>query len=67
MLGLFGEELGKESLLVANRPEKLIFVATVKRRLAQEHFVEQNPKRPPINAIIILQALDDLKVMTQLP
>ena len=47
-------------MLIANAPEELVFIAAVEWRLADHHFVEQHAKRPPIDALIILEALDDL-------
>jgi len=50
----FGEKARPEGLFVANAPEELVLVAAVKRRLADHHFVEQDAKRPPIYALVVL-------------
>ena len=61
LLGLLGEEAGEVGLLVADRPEQLVLVATVERRLPDQHLVEEDAKGPPVHAVAVLQALDDLK------
>lgn len=48
-------------MFVADAPEELVLVATVKRRLTHYHFVEQDAKRPPIYALVVLEAFDNLK------
>ena len=52
---------GEEGLLVADRPEELVLVAAVERRLAHHHLVQQDPERPPVHAVRVLHALDNLK------
>ena len=61
MLGLPGEESGEVWLLIADRPEQLVFVAPVERRLANEHLVQQHAEAPPVDAVRVLHAFDDLK------
>ena len=60
LLGLLGEEAGEVSLLVADRPEQLVLVATVERRLPDQHLVEEDAKGPPVHAVRVLHPLDDL-------
>ena len=60
LIRLPGEVLRIERLLVADRPEELVLVTAVEGRLPHEHLVQEDPERPPVNAVRILQALDDL-------
>ena len=61
-LGLFGEEARVIGLLVADAPEEFVFVAAVEGRLADDHFVEEDAERPPVDALVVLQPFDDLNV-----
>lgn len=48
--------------LVANAPEQVILVATGKGRLADEHFVKENPERPPVDALVVFQPFYHLEM-----
>ena len=60
LLGLLGEEPREVGLLVADRPEQLVLVAPVERRLPDQHLVEQDAEGPPVHAVRVLHPLDDL-------
>ena len=57
---LLGEESWEVSLLVADRPEQLVLVAPVERRLTDQHLVEEDAEGPPVHAVRVLHPLDDL-------
>ena len=61
VLGLAGEEPGEVRGLVTNGPEQLVLIAAVEGALADEHLVEEDPEAPPVDAVSVLHALDDLK------
>ena len=61
VFGLAAEEPREVGLLVADGPEELVLVAAVEGRLPDHHLVEEDAERPPVHAVRVLQALNDLK------
>ena len=61
VLGLPAHEARVVRLLVADGPEELVLVAAVEGRLPDQHLVQEDPERPPVHAVRVLQPLDDLK------
>ena len=57
---LFGKKTWIVGLFVANAPEEFVLIAAVEWRLSHNHFVEEDAKRPPINALIVFEAFDNL-------
>ena len=67
VLGLPGEEPGEVGLLVADGPEELVLIAAVEGRLPDQHLVEEDPERPPVHTVGVLQPLDNLKILRYTP
>ena len=61
VLGLAGEKPREVGGLVTNGPEQLVLVAAVEGALANEHLIEEDAEAPPVHAVGVLHALDDLE------
>ena len=55
------DELGIVGLLIANGPKKFVFITAVERRLPDQHLIQEDSERPPINTESVLQAFYYLK------
>lgn len=49
-----------ERLVLKDRVKDLILVVSPERRLAQEHLVDEYPKRPPVDGPAVALLEDDL-------
>ena len=54
------EEPREVGLFVADRPEQFVLVTAVEGRLADQHLVEQHAEGPPVHAVRVVEAFDDL-------
>ena len=61
---LDGKEARVVRLLVADGPEEVLLVQAGEGRLANQHFIQKHPERPPVNALVVLLTFDDLEKHT---
>lgn len=59
-LGLLGQRFGIGDVLIGDGGKELLFVLAVERRLTDEHLVEQNAVRPPVDAPSVRLVQNDL-------
>lgn len=60
VFGVLAEPAGVGRVVGADGEEELLLVEAVEGRLADEHFVQQNPKGPPVHRAAVLLAQQDL-------
>ena len=60
LFSLFGQGLGVGDVVVRDGSEQFLLVFAVERRLADQHFVEQDAVSPPIDAAPVRLVQDDL-------
>ena len=55
----FGHCLRIAYVVIGDRTEELLLVLTVKRRLSDQHLVEQNAERPPVHRLSVRLVCED--------
>lgn len=64
-LGLFGQRFRIGNILIRDGGKEFLFIFTIERRLADQHFVEEDTVGPPVDTLTVRLIQNDLKGKTQ--